>query len=92
LKRAIELADQQRHEEAARILEDRRRQMEERRRHSSRPDDFSTEMDELGFTSDRLRSGQYDAATRKQLEIERWRAMQSKKKRQWENPDDKERW
>jgi len=91
-KRAIELADQHRHEEAARLLEDRRRQMEDRRRHSSRPDEFSTEMDELGYSTERLRSGTYDAGTRKQLEIERWRAMQSKKKREWKNPDDKERW
>ena len=91
-RRAIELADEQRHEEAARLLEDRRRQMEERGTHSTRPDDFSAEIDELGFSSDRLRSGDYDAATRKQLEIERWYAMRSKKKRQWENPDDKEKW
>jgi Ca-activated chloride channel family protein len=91
-RRAIELAEQRRHEEAAQLLEERRRVMEERRQYSSRPDEFASEVDELGYSSDKLRRGEYDAATKKQLELERWRARQSRKKPDWENPDDKEKW
>ena len=91
-RRAVKLADQRRHEEAAQLLEKRRRVMEERRQYSSRPDEFATEIDELGYSSDRMRRGEYDAATRKQLELERWRARQSRRKPEWENPDDKDKW
>ena len=91
-KRAIELAEQRRHAEAAQLLEERHRDMERRQQYSSRSDDIAIELAELRYASDRMRRGRYSPVDKKRLEYERWRAMRSKEKPQWENPDDKERW
>jgi Ca-activated chloride channel family protein len=91
-KRAIELAEVRRHAEAAELLEERHRELEERWQASSRPDEMVTELAELRYMSDRMRKGRYSPADKKRLEYERWRAMRSKEKPQWQNPDDKDKW
>jgi Ca-activated chloride channel family protein len=91
-KRASDLADDGRYDAAAEILEDRTREMRVAMMDSSRSDEMSVELDEMGHVTDKMRRRTYDAYDKKRMRYESQRNMRSKPHKEWENPDDKDKW
>ena len=91
-KRASDLADAGRYDEAARVLEERARTMGEAIVDSSRADEMQIELEEMRYATNRMHHRLYDAYDKKRMAYERHRNMRSKTRKEWENPDHKEKW
>ncbi len=91
-KRATELADAGRYDEAAEILEERSRTI-----HAAMPDSalaaqMEIELAEMEHTTGRMRRREYDMYDKKRMTYESHRNMRSKPHKEWENPDEKDKW
>ena len=91
-KRARDLADAGRYDEAADILDVRGRTMSESMPGSTRAADMAVEMDEMRYSTERMRSREYDLYDKKRMHYESQRNRRSKPRKEWENPDDKDKW
>lgn len=91
-KRASGLADAGSYDEAAGILESTSESLQLAMANSSRADELRSELQELGYVSERMRQGEYDLYDKKRMLYESRRNMQSKPRGEWEDPDSKERW
>jgi hypothetical protein len=91
-KRARDLADAGRYDEAADILDVRGRRMRESMVDSTRAADMAIEVDEMRYSTERLQRREYDAYDKKRMLYEEWRNRRSKPRKEWENPEDKDKW
>ena len=91
-KRASDLADMGRYDEAADILDVRTRRMRDSMPGSTRAAEMATEADEMRHSTERMRSREYDLYDKKRMHYESRRNMQSRPREDWEDPDTKERW
>ncbi len=91
-KRARDLADAGRYDEAADILDVRTRRMGESMVDSTRAADMAIEVDEMRYSTERLQRREYDDYDKKRMLYEERRNRQSKPRKEWENPDDKDKW
>ena len=91
-KRASDLADEGRYDDAAEILESTSENLRAAMADSSRLDEIESELQELGYVSGKMRRREYDLYDKKRMMYESRRNMQSKPRGEWKDPDSKERW
>lgn len=59
---------------------------------SPRADELQSEIDEMGYSSQRMRARTYDAMERKRMHYQEHRNRRSGKRREWKNPDEEKSW
>jgi Ca-activated chloride channel family protein len=59
---------------------------------SPRADELQSEMDEMGYSSQRMRARTYDASERKRMHYQEHRNRRSGKRKEWKNPDEEKQW
>jgi Ca-activated chloride channel family protein len=59
---------------------------------SSRADDLRSELDELDYSTERMRQRTYDALERKRMHYQSHRNLRSRDRKEWKNPDEEEPW
>jgi Ca-activated chloride channel family protein len=59
---------------------------------SPRADELQSEIDEMGYSSQRMRAGTYDALERKRMHYQEHRNRRSGKRKEWKNPDEEKQW
>jgi len=91
-KRATDLADMGRYDEAADILDVRTRRMRDSMPGSTRAAEMAIEADEMRHSTERMRSRDYDLYDKKRMHYESQRNRRSKPRKEWENPEDKDKW
>ena len=91
-KRATDLADMGRYDEAADILDVRTRRMQESMPGSTRAAEMAIEADEMRHSTERMRRREYDPYDKKRMHYESQRNRRSKPRKEWENPEDKDKW
>jgi Ca-activated chloride channel family protein len=91
-KRASDLADEGRYDDAAEILESTSERLRDAMAGSSRSDEMEGELHELGYVSGKMRRREYDPYDKKRMTYESRRNMSSGSRGQWVDPDSKERW
>ncbi len=91
-KRASDLADMGRYDDAADILDVRTRRMQESMPGSTRAAEMAIEADEMRHSTERMRRREYDLYDKKRMHYESQRNRRSKPRKEWENPEDKDKW
>ena len=59
---------------------------------STRAADMASEADEMRHSTERMRSREYDLYDKKRMHYESQRNRRSKPRKEWENPEDKDKW
>jgi Ca-activated chloride channel family protein len=59
---------------------------------SARADELRSEVDEMGYSSERMRARTYDALERKRMHYQEHRNRRSGKRKEWKNPDEEKQW
>jgi Ca-activated chloride channel family protein len=91
-KRASDLADVGRYDEAAAILDSTHGEIRAAMPYSTRSDEMSVELNEMTHSTERMRSREYDLYDKKRMHYESQRNRRSKPRKEWENPEDKDKW
>ena len=91
-KRASDLADVGRYDEAAAILDSTHGEIRAAMPYSTRSDEMSVELNEMSHSTERMRSREYDLYDKKRMHYESQRNRRSKPRKEWENPEDKDKW
>ena len=80
------------YDEAADVLDVRTRRMRESMPGSTRTAEMAIEADEMRHSTERMRRREYDLYDKKRMLYESQRNRRSKPHKEWENPEDKDKW
>ncbi len=91
-REAMERADSGDYDGAYSTLNSMRADMSDAMPASPRASEFRAEIDEMGYSSERMRQRKYDAMERKRMHYQSHRNLKSRERKEWKNPDKEEQW